>query len=223
VDEWLHCQSADADDASLALWLKFLAARSAYERHQLNTAPLETLVRKDLARLKNKRTGLYHVSLEIPHSLLMDNLEVWSVLSDPTLAQAIERVFWDKKNKRFKISTQAQHQDQPDRFYPEAAAQIYPMLLGWSALPGGAAVYYRQWMKKNRQVWLAHAVTDFPWGVIALLAFEQGDLSSVRCWQIQAMPQRHTTKWTVTDEVVAQILPPWPEPSPVELTKEDCK
>jgi len=57
ADEWRHCQSADADDASLALWLKFLAIRPASERLQLGTQRLEALVRKDLASLKTDAQG----------------------------------------------------------------------------------------------------------------------------------------------------------------------
>jgi len=153
----------------------------------------------------------------------MDNLEVWSALPSKSLASAIHRVFWDTKNQRFRVSTQAQHQDQPDRFYPEATAQIFPLLVGFSPLPGGVRTDYPQWMQKYRQAWLEHVTHDFPWGVIALLAFKQGDLNSMRCWQVSAMPRRNTTHWTVTDEVVAQILPPFPAPIPDDFMKENCK
>jgi hypothetical protein len=44
-------------------------------------------------------------------------------------------------------------------------------------------------------------------------------LDTVRCWQQKALPFRHSFFWTVTDEVVAQLLPPLPPSYP---NLKDC-
>jgi hypothetical protein len=39
-----------------------------------------------------------------------------------------------------------------------------------------------------------------------LVAWKQDDPDSARCWLRATLPYRHTVHWTVTDEVVLQIL-----------------
>jgi hypothetical protein len=77
-------------------------------------------------------------------------------------------------------------------------------------------------MREHRALWLAQSGREFPWGLIALVAWRQGDLVSVRCWQQRALPHRHTALWTVSDEVIAQILPPWPASPHTPPPKENC-
>ena len=179
-----------------------------------------------LARLRDKTTGLYIVSPDLPYSLWMDNLEVWSALPSRALSQALLRHFWQPQAQRFRVSNQARHVERPDRFYPELTAQIFPLLLGWQP-PDPAlrealapAALYARWMRAHRAQWLAQMDHDYPWGLLALLAWQQGDLQTVRCWQQRTVHLRHGARWTVTDEVVAQLLPP-PEFSPT--TPKDCQ
>ena len=73
-------------------------------------------------------------------------------------------------------------------------------------LPGGARAYYQAWMGEHRSEWLDQVHHDFAWGLIAMVALQHEDLASVRCWLQIALPYRHTFHWTVTDEVVAQIM-----------------
>ena len=135
------------------------------------------------------------------------------------LARAIDRVFWDASLQVYRVTTQTEHPHPNAVFYPDATAQIYPLLLKFPGIPGGAPGFYRQWMAEYRQRWLSQMASDFPWGLIALVAWEQGDLATVHCWQQRALPLRHSPHWTVTDEVVAQILPAFPDNT---TPQKDC-
>lgn len=233
---WRACARADADDASLALWLRLLRGVPAAQRQALQVDALQAEAEVALARLRDARTGLYHVSPDLPYSLWMDNLEVWSALPSRALSEALLRHFWQPQAQRFRVSTQRLHVDMPGRFYPEATAQIFPLLVGWPA-PGGpgfealatdpalrAALdpgqLYARWMQAHRAQWLAQMAHDYPWGLLALLAWQQGDLHTVRCWQQRTVHLRHGARWTVTDEVVAQLLPPLSDPP---LLLKDCQ
>jgi hypothetical protein len=93
------------------------------------------------------------------------------------------------------------------------------LLVGFPGVPGGAAPHYQRWMALHRAPWLAQIGHEFPWGLIAVVAWQQGDANTVRCWQHKALPLRHSFFWTVTDEVVAQLLPPLTAPLP---NPKDC-
>ena len=216
---WYWCKPADADDASLALWLHFLHRLPAGELDRQQARTLQRQARRDLAQLKNPQSGLYRVSARHSNSLFMDNLEIWATRPDAELARAIRAVFWDPVHQRFHVSTQAEQTHASELFYPDAAAQIYPLLVGFADVPGGVPAHYRQWMNTHRAQWLSLAGQDFPWGVIAWVAWLQGDELTVRCWQQAALPHRHSYFWTVTDEVVAQMLPP---PTSELTEKKDC-
>lgn len=220
---WRWCKPPDADDSSLALWLHFLHRLPSSVRDQLPIDTLQARAAQDLRQLHNPATGLYHVSLHIPHSLFMDNLEVWSAWPSPSLARDIQRTFWDPALQLYRITTQASHQHPDTHFYPDATAQIYPLLWDFPPLKLQAHALYTRWMKQHRARWLAQSGHEFPWGLVALVAWRQGDMHSVRCWQQRALPHRHSALWTVTDEVIAQILPRPPiTPQPNNLSQENC-
>lgn len=223
---WRACQRADADDATLALAVRLLRGVPPAEREALQADRLQQEAEQALRALQDPATGLYHVAPDLPQHLFMDNLEVWSAWPQRALAQAIDQHFRGPgttsaaEAPRYRVSTQREHQEQPGRFYPEAAAQIYPLLIGFEPLPLPAAQLYAQWMRQHRSRWLDAAQHDFPWGPIALLAWQQGDPETVRCWQLRTAALRHGPRWSVTDEVVAQLLPPLPNPPP---TLKDCQ
>lgn len=204
---WRWCKPPDADDSTLALWLQFLHRLPNSVRAQLPIDALQARATQDLRRLHDPDTGLYHVSPHIRYSLFMDNLEVWSAWPSTSFALAIQSKFWDSKLQIYRVSTQAAHPHPGKHFYPDATAQIFPLLVDFPHVPGGAASHYTRWMQLHRSQWLAQSGREFPWGLIALVAWRQGDMSSVRCWQQRALPHRHSALWTITDEVVAQILP----------------
>jgi len=211
---WAPCKVADADDSQLALWMKFLDANP-----QLKKLPQfqksHDAARVSLKRLADKGRGIYMVSPVYLHGLFMDNLEVWSYAPAhadvqspkfPDFGRAIQSTFWDDAAKRFLVSTQLEQRGAEPAFYPDAVAQIFPLLVNYPHVPGGAKAYYQQWMKRHRGEWLRQVKHDFAWGLVAVAALDQGDRVSAGCWLRTAAPARHTFHWTVTDEVVAQIL-----------------
>jgi len=224
VGSWRPCQRADADDASLALAVRLLRGVPQAQREALQADRLQHEAEQALQALQDPATGLYRVAPDLPHSLFMDNLEVWSAWPRQALAQAIERHFRrladDDGLVRYRVSTQPGHREQPGRFYPEAAAQIYPLLLGFDRLPPSPDAIYTRWMQAHRAQWLAHAQHDYPWGLIALLAWQRGDALTAQCWQQHTQALRHGPRWSVTDEVVAQLLPPAQDLPP---TLKDCQ
>lgn len=218
---WYWCKPPDADDSSLALWLQFLHRLPSHERAQLPIEALQSRAAQDLRRLQDSATGLYHVSPHIRYSLFMDNLEVWSAWPSVGLAMAIQKTFWDSSLQIYRVSTQKKHPHPAPHFYPDATAQIYPLLVDFPHVPGGTQAHYTSWMQQHRARWLAQSGREFPWGLIALIAYRQGDMASVRCWQQQALPHRHSALWTVTDEVIAQILPS-PDTPHTHHLEENC-
>lgn len=212
---WSACKPADADDALLAMWMKLLRASSAIAPAALVKTGLERS-EAALARLYDQSKGVYLVSPSYRHSLFMDNLEVWWFWSSQrTLAgqgqarrlrQAIHKMFWHPGQKRFLVSSQPEQAAMPHAFYPDAVAQVFPLLVGYPTLPDTARAYYQVWMKEHRGEWLTRAPHDFSWGVIALIALRQGDLESAACWLRDTDHLRFSTHWTVSDEVTRQVL-----------------
>jgi hypothetical protein len=219
-DRWEVCQTADADDSTLALWLKFMK-QLPLEQQRLVPHYAESLQRaeKQLGELQNKRTGLFEVSKKTPHSLFMDNLEVWTYYHSPVLASSIQKAFWDENTKTYRVSNQ-ESAPVDNKFYPHAAAQIYPLIVHFPLIKGGNRRYYTNWMKAHRDDWLLQIKNDYPWGLIAMTAFEQKDMTTVRMWQKAALPFRHLNNWTLTDEVVAQALPVFNEKQPKDLLRK---
>jgi hypothetical protein len=56
--------------------------------------------------------------------------------------------------------------------------------------------------------------------LIAITAFQQKDMKTVRLWQKAALPFRHLNNWTLTDEVVAQALPVFNEKQPKDILRK---
>jgi hypothetical protein len=149
------------------------------------------------------------------HGLFMDNLEVWSLKAHSKqskqadiekLAKDIHQTFWQPVNKNFLVSTQLEQRSQKPQFYPDHVAQIFPLMVDFPLLPQSAKVYYKNWMQLHRAEWLAHGETDYPWGVLAVLALRQGDEPSARCWLRETSSMRHTSRWAVTDEAAFLVL-----------------
>jgi hypothetical protein len=214
--KWAACKTADADDSLLAMWMGLLETMPV----QLKKTPawMKSYVtsKASLEHLFQPSRGIYVVSPLVLHGLFMDNLEVWSLkapskqpqqhLGVNKLAQAIHDTFWDPVNKRFLVSTQLEQRSQKPAFYPDYVAQIFPMLVDFPLLPGDARLYYRGWMTEHRSDWLSQGKTDYPWGLVAVLALRQNDKNSARCWLREATPLRHSSRWAITDETSYQIL-----------------
>ena len=212
---WDACKTADADDALLAIWMKLLETMPSHLKQIPQLMKSYATSKASLDRLFQPSRGIYMVSPVYLHGLFMDNLEVWSLKTHIVplrqdeanqLAQAIHNTFWDSVKKQYLVSTQLEQRSQKPAFYPDYVAQIYPLLMGFSKLPTDANNYYSNWMKAHRADWLRQGEKDYPWGLIAVLAWRQNDMDSARCWLRQATPQRHSVRWAVTDETSYQIL-----------------
>ena len=204
---WGPCKTADADDALHALWMQLLETRGDALRDSAARAS-HARSAEALARLQVP-PGVYHVSPVYSHALFMDNLEVWSRLprgSAPSraLGKAIEATFWDAAAGRYRVTTQpASH---GTAFYPDAVAQIYPLLLDYPLAARDRRGHYRQWIRDHRAAWLVQGRSDFAWGLVALVAWREGDRQSAACWLRESLPLRRGAHWTVTDEVAFQVL-----------------
>lgn len=212
---WAPCKTADADDAVLALWLKFLDSLPEDPKQSAARSNSHRLSKIALTKLLDSARGIFLVSPVYQHGLLMDNLEIWSyrpareiaeTAATGTFTRAIETTFWDKSQQRFLVSTQSEQKNTTHAFYPDAVAQIFPLMVRFPQIPGGEKSYYRQWMKRHRSEWLHQVKEDFAWGLIAIVALQQGDITSVNCWLKSALPHRNTSHWILADEVVLQIL-----------------
>ena len=213
---WLGCKTADADDALLAIWLKFLDTMPRQLKNNANWQKSYESASKTLKQLQDPKRGVYLVSPIFQHGLFMDNLEIWSYkttrpgflqsMEAREFARAIRVTFWDAQAKRFLVSTQPEQKNMQQTFYPENVAQIFPLLFDFPLLPADSRSYYQQWMKLHRANWLQQVKHDYAWGLLAFLAWKQRDNQSAQCWLRESLPYKHTIHWTVTDEVVAQIL-----------------
>lgn len=212
---WIACKTADADDALLALWMKLLDTMPSHLKQNPHLMKSYLTSKASLDHLFQPSRGIYMVSPVYLHGLFMDNLEVWSLKTNyesnrqdeaNKLAAAINNTFWDSVNKKYMVSTQFEQRTQKPAFYPDHVAQIYPQLMGFSKLPINENNYYKKWMAEHRAEWLRQGEKDYPWGLIAVLAWRQNDLDSARCWLRQATPMRHSERWAVTDEASYQIL-----------------
>ena len=212
---WFSCKTADADDSLLALWMRLLETMPIQLGKNPAWTKSYTSSKKALDYLYQPSRGIYMVSPVYLHGLFMDNLEVWSLKthsrqSQPgevdKLAQDIYKTFWQSTNKEFLVSTQLEQQTQKPQFYPDHVAQIFPLLVDFPLLPQNSKVYYKSWMRMHRAEWLRQGETDYPWGLLAVLALRQGDEPSARCWLRANSGMRHSSRWAVSDEAAFLIL-----------------
>lgn len=212
------CQPADADDALMASWMELL----------VRTAPAKGMppawqasfdkASRYLDTLRDPRTGVYQISPTLPVALLMDNVEISSAFKAASryherlgdsrralawarqgeqLDRAILRVFWRKGG--FLVSTQPRERSE---FYPDAVAQIFPILADIQAPGRPHASAYQAWMATHRFAWLQMSEVDFPWGLVALVADKMGDADAITCWRVRANQFRHGQHWNVLEEAL---------------------
>jgi hypothetical protein len=221
-EEWRDCAPADADDSMEALWIELLyrmAPSSGLPASWQHSVGLST---RQLEELRNRRLGLYHISKLNHVALFMDNIEVYAALKDVARAQArqhdpaaartdaranklrvaIQRVFWDRRSKRFRPSMQ---KNRP-AFYPDVVAQVYPWLADLSGPGQDAQQAWQQWKRSFGAGWIARRYDSHPWGLIAMAAEKLGDASSAECWTSQSDPLRGSGSWNVLEEAAWQSL-----------------
>lgn len=221
---WLQCQEADADDSLLALWLELLHV--AAPAGGLPPAWRQSVEqsRAALARLYDPRLGGYVISPTQRVALLMDNCEVVAALRVVAGKQAV----WGDAAGARRLRQQADlverrlgglfppkadgllrhtSEDEADgAFYPHLVAQLYPLLHGLPSLMKKPAIGYREWMRRYRHAWLTLSADDYPWGLVAQVAQQQGDAPTVACWVRQTAALRHGARWNVLEDALWQGL-----------------
>lgn len=217
---WEPYAGTDADDAMLALWMELLYQQGLKTSREQAS---EGLAEADLQMLYDPASGIYHISKELPIGLYMDNVEIHAAFASISrqlsrrgqndqagqyaataarLKDHIHAVFWDTGRKEFRVSTQKGAQ--ADRFYPGKVAQIFSLLYGRPAESSVSA--YQSWMRQNEGAWLNMAHTDYPWGLIAIVALRMGDADSAFCWEAKSEPFRYGPHWNVLEEISLQIV-----------------
>jgi hypothetical protein len=219
---WRDCAAADADDSMLALWMQLL-----YRMAPSTGMPAEwqrslTLASKQLAKLRNGRLGVYHVSRLNHVALFMDNIEVYAALRDVARGQsrlhdpaaaatdarahqldaAIQRIFWDRRTGRFRPSMQKSR----PAFYPDVVAQVYPWLADVSGPGQDPRQAWQRWRQTFGAGWIERRYDTNPWGLVALAAEKLGDAKSAACWTSQSDSLRGGNSWNVLEEAVWQSL-----------------
>ena len=214
--KWIACKVADADDSLLALWMRLLQTMPAKLNQNQLLMKSYLISQISLERLYQPSRGIYMVSPVYLHGLFMDNLEVWSHKSRlklpgqqaeaAKLGKAIRETFWNSTSQRFLVSTQLEQRSEKPMFYPDHVAQIFPLLVNFPRGLSDDRTFYSAWMSAYRSEWLVQSKTDYPWGLIAVLALRQNDKPSAQCWLREAAASRHSTRWAVTDETAYQIV-----------------
>ncbi len=219
---WRDCAPADADDSMLALWMQLL-----YRMAPATGMPAEwqrsiTLAAKQLAKLRNGRLGVYHISRLNHVALFMDNIEVYAALKDVARGQlrlhdpaatatdecadkleaAIQRIFWNRRTGRFRPSMQWSR----PAFYPDIVAQVYPWLADVSGPGQDPRQAWQQWRRMFGTGWIERSYDPSPWGLVALAAEKLGDTKSAACWTAQSNSLRGGSSWNVLEEAVWQSL-----------------
>jgi hypothetical protein len=221
-DAWRDCAAADADDSMLALWMQLL-----YRMAPATGMPPEwqrsvTLATMQLAKLRNRRLGVYHISRRNHVALLMDNIEVYAALKDVAKVQqrwhdpaaaatdaraeqlgaAIQRIFWDRHARRFRPSMQKTR----PAFYPDSVAQVYPWLADVNGPGQDPRQAWKEWKHAFGAGWMERRYDSHPWGLVALAAEKLGDTTSAACWTSQSDSLRGSSSWNVLEEAVWQSL-----------------
>lgn len=222
---YLHCEKADADDALLAVWIELLLSIASEEGMPTHWHKSWQQASNYLfSLLFDRKRGIFYISRSERVGLLMDNVEVYSALNTTAdyyarkgdagraqlmrqratqLNKDIVQTFWQPQQHVFAVSTE---EYEHHGFYPDAVAQLYPLLARMTAPGHDARSIYRDWMQEHQQAWLEQGKHDYPWGLVALLANQMEDRASVGCWIEHAQPLRHGQRWNVLEEVVFQGL-----------------
>jgi hypothetical protein len=222
-ENWHACAAADADDSMLALWLQLLYRMAPDSGIPIAWKSSVEKAHKQLAKLRNVRLGIYHVSGNNHAMLFMDNVEVYSALKDighaqhrfgdeaaanatdteaKKLASAIQHVFWDGHNHRFRPSIEKTR----PAFYPDVVAQVFPWLADLPVPGEDEHAAWTDWKQKFELAWLETRYDTHPWGLVAVAALKVGDNGTAICWLSRSEPLRYSTRWNLLEEAAFQGL-----------------
>ena len=223
--KWRRCGRADADDSMLSLWLQLIYRMAPDSGLRPEWQASAARSEKQLDQLRDKRTGLYRISRENHTSLFMDNVEVYSALKDvaaqksrlgdgagaqgtqakaDALAAAIEKNFWDKKYRYFRVSNQKE--SRRTQFYPDAVAQTFALQAGLPIPNRDPEMEWAEWKREFGPDWLEQRRDPHPWGLVALTADKMRDDNTAACWVARAEHLRYGENWNVLEEAAYQAL-----------------
>jgi len=222
---------ADADDALLALWLHSVATLGLPEPLQAtHRNGLRQAASWLLGPLMDVDLGVYRITADADVHLWMDNIEVWAALrslaganlawSGPwaaavpwqrradALAANMRRVFLSGAREVARVSTQ--HESRPPSFYPDQVVAPFAWLHGWPAQPAQASVSpalaQQAWFRQHEAEWARNAEADYPWGLLAVAAWQSGDHAVVERWLQRSTPMRGGPRWNILEEAAWQGL-----------------
>ena len=223
-ENWSACQTADADDAGLAVWLELLFRMAPDTGLPSAWQASATRAGNFLETLHDPGSGLYFVSPDLHACLLMDNVEIYHSLrviatanrrfgrpaqaryhelKARQLARAIVAKLWVPRTQEFRASTQI---SATKAFYPDGVAQVYPWLFEMPTPAGDPKTAFRRWLRPYRNLWLRRQADQFPWGIVALLAYRMADCATVSRWMASVGPLQGSAYWTVLDETLFQLF-----------------
>ena len=221
---WAACGAADADDSALGLWIELLYRTAGRKRMPAAWKHSADRSRRALAALRDSATSVYLVSQTVRIGLFMDNIEVLSALENSArtpaaaaagdrvplargaarLRSAINRVFWDRPARSFRISSQPGAQ--PPRFYPEIVAQVFPAVFGYGNPVRSSQALTAQWLRDHERDWVAESDSAAAWGLVAVAAARTGHSAAANCWVERAGRMRAGAHWNVADEAIYRVL-----------------
>ena len=91
-------------------------------------------------------------------------------------------------------------------FYPDAVAAPFAWLHGVPRRR--TAARFDAWLTRNGQAWRDNAQHDYPWGLIALAAVQEGRPDIAALWRQAQEQQRSGGLWNVLEEAAWQALDP---------------
>ncbi len=236
---------ADADDALLALWLHCVATLGLPEPLQAtHRNGLRQAASWLLGPLMDVDLGVYRITADADVHLWMDNIEVWAALrslaranlawSGPwaaavpwqrradALAVNMRRVFLSGEREGARVSTQ--HDSRPPSFYPDQVVAPFAWLHGWPAQAGQPTLTstpaQQAWFRQHEADWARNAETDYPWGLLAVAAWQSGDLAVAERWLQRSTPMRGGPRWNILEEAAWQGLSAAMRAAPAPHTKQ---
>ncbi len=243
------CAVADADDSMMALWIELLYRMAPSSGMPIAWQESVEKAEMQLELLHEPTKNIYYLSRAMPVGLFMDNVEVYAAYKSAEkdarrmgherkaevfstksqwLKKGMMETFWDAEKHEFIASTQTERELS---FYPDGIVQVIPLIYA-SRLPFAPVEnrayknwrerFYRQWLNMHGDTWFATLGKDYPWGLLAVLATERGDMKTAHCWLQITAKHRGITYWNVLDEAAFQVVEGRLKEKPFR-TEPDCQ
>ncbi|WP_166487099.1 hypothetical protein [Cupriavidus necator] len=216
--QWVACGPADADD-SLAVFWCLLASEVLKGDRALEASCGKSL--ENLATLWDPQRATFRARFGRPEAYFADNVEVIGALgklrarSDTAARYARElsqlpsqRLMLDGLARSYGYNpavalepARATLPPAPYGFYPNVVAPVYLWLCDVTT-GSQAARQWAVWKHRHAEDWLAGKSDHYPWGVIALAAYQAGDRETAAAWLKASAAWRAQGRWNVLEEGV---------------------